>query len=453
MFNYPLRTRRNFSIAGAKSDPVQNPTECFVAGRIIGILDDGFVLQDESGRLDVKWDLPVRVGDIIEVLIETQSFIIEGKTIFYFQGIDMKVLAPCFSDFFIRRNDPNYLQIIVDLHRKERFVQRVYLLRFIRAFFEKRGFLEMDTPELVKLPGMEPYLDVFKTEFVPHNSGNNTSFQSAQPMYLITSPEYALKKLLTAGFEKIFQIAKSFRNKETASQLHNPEFTLLEWYRAYASYEEIMQDAEQFVYELAVFRYGNQWLSYKGHKIDTTPPWPRLKVKDAFLQYAGIAASDFEDEKKFRSCVQKKGYNVEYNTSFDDLFFMVFLNEIEPKLGLEKPVFLYEYPVSMAALSKKCFEDARYAERVEVYIAGIELANGFTELNDPVEQEQRLQEECLQRQKLQKDYYPVDQSFIRALQFGMPPSGGIALGVDRLMMILMETEDIHDVILFPFEDL
>ncbi len=439
----------------------------WLAGRVVGILDDGFVLQDDSGRVEVsvKGESGIRhglfsVGDIVEVTVKRETVMENGREVTVYVAQELQVLAPCTTEFFIRKEDPNFLRSIVDLNLKEKLQLRSEIVQKIRGFFLKQGFMEADTPLLVRNPGMEPYLDVFKTEFFAGGSGKSgadnarTRVKKIEEMYLITSPEYALKKLLTAGFEKIFQVAKSFRNKETASSLHNPEFTLLEWYRAYAGYEEIMKDTEQLIYVLVgELSRGQATLSFQGKAIDVTPPWPRLKVKDAFARYAGIPVGDFENPEKFRAAVSKKGYKVGPETAYDDLFFYVFMNEIEPKLGCDRPTILYEYPVSMAALSKICAHDPHYSERFEVYIAGIELANAFTELNDPVEQRCRLEAERKHRQKLGKDDYPVDQNFIRALEFGMPPAGGIALGVDRLIMLLTDTTDIRDVLFFPHQDL
>lgn len=448
--SYPERTRRNCFIAEVKSafeqvvqkggvgfeQVVQNlrGREFWLAGRVIGVLDEGVVLQDESGRIEVVGE-NFNIGDIVEVRVEGEMVVKDGKSLVIYLAREGLVLAPCGEEFFIGKDSPNYLKSIIDLNFKERLLQRAKIIQMIRQFFLDRNFVETDTPELVKLPGMEPYLDVFKTKFHGLPKEGREAFK--EDMYLITSPEYALKKLLVGGFEKIFQITKSFRNKETDSNLHNPEFTILEWYRAYASYLEIMDDVE------ALFKF-------LGAKF---PKWDRIKVKDAFKNYAGIGYDDFEDTEKFRAIVKKKGYKVDAATSFDDLFFLVFMNEIEPKLGFDKPVILYEYPASMAALSKKCEDDPKYAERFEVYINGMELCNAFTELNDPKEQELRLQEERKARQKMGKQDYPVDQSFIRALDFGMPPSGGIALGVDRLIMLLTEAKDIKDVLFFPHGDL
>jgi len=262
-----------------------------------------------------------------------------------------------------------------------------------------------------------------------------------------------MKKLLVGGCEKIFQICKCFRNKETDSELHNPEFTLIEWYRAYADYTDIMDDTEALIKELASQINGEQVIQYKGSLVDLSGEWTRLKVKDAFKKYAGIDNDVFEDEVKFMAVAGEKGYKVSENDSYDYVFFMIFMNEIEPFLGMDKPVILYEYPASMAALARKCPDDERYAERFELYIAGVEICNAFTELTDPVEQRSRLDEEREERIKMGKDIYAVDQSFVSALEFGMPPSGGQALGVDRLVMLLTDTPDIRDVILFPHRDL
>lgn len=458
-FSYPSRTRRNCTIQkalgsfehGLNGFP-DRPGEIWVAGRIIGVLDDGFVLQDESGRMNIAHDVQINVGDIVEVLLTGEKKVSEKVivTVSFFAK-EVFVLAPCTDDFFIGPSSENYKKLVIDLALKEKFLLRQKLVRGLREFFWKQGFVETETPELVRLPGMEPYLDVFETTFQPV-AHEGIASQNEQ-MFLITSPEYAMKKLLVSGYENIFQVTKSFRNKEHLSSLHNPEFTIVEWYRAFSDYRKIMEDTENLVYELAVLAHGEGVLRYKDFVVDVKPPWVRMTVVEAFEKYAGIDQKTFEDEKAFKKVAAEKGYAVTSETSFDDAFFLIFMNEIEPKLGVEKPVLLHDYPVSMAALSKKCDRDPKYAERVETYIAGLELSNGFTELNDPAEQQSRLEYEHQERLKMGKQDYPVDQSFIRALQLGMPPSGGIALGVDRLMMLLTNTPDINQMILFPHQEL
>ena len=329
--------------------------------------------------------------------------------------------------------------------------RRAAIVRKIREFFWEKGFEEAETPTMVRLPGMEPYLDPFKTVLTGQPSEGRAA--AAEDMYLITSPEYALKKMLVAGYEKIFQLGKSFRNRETSGVLHNSEFTMLEWYRAYADYSDIMKDTEEMINSLAKDVYGGDVIMYGGHKVDTKTPWPRVRVKDLFMKYAGVEEEALLDAELLRAAAGKKGYKVDGKTPYEDLFYLIFMNEIEPRLGLDKPVIVFDYPLQLGALAKRSEAYPRYAERFEVYIAGVELCNAYTELNDPAEQESRLKAEREKRISMGKDNYPVDQSFIGALKFGMPPSGGNALGVDRLAMILTNTEDINDIMLFPLKDL
>lgn len=430
----------------------QQQSGIWVAGRVVGILDGGFVLQDESGRMNIAHGVQNNVGDIVEVLLSGDKKVDEDVPVTVsYVAKDFCVLAPCVDEFYVGPSSENYRKVMIDLALKEKFLLRQKLLKGLREFFWDRGFVETETPELVRLPGMEPYLDVFETAFQP--VAHEGLAPQKEQMFLITSPEYAMKKLLVGGYENIFQVTKSFRNKEHLSSLHNPEFTIVEWYRAYSDYTKIMEDTENLVCELATLANGKAEIRYKDFIVDVKPPWIRMTVVEAFEKFAGIDQKTFEDETAFKKVAGEKGYAVTDETSFDDAFFLIFMNEIEPKLGIEKPVLLHEYPVSMAALSKKCDRDPKYVERVETYIAGLELSNGFTELNDPAEQQARLEYEHEERLRMGKQDYPVDQSFIRALQLGMPPSGGIALGVDRLMMLLTNTPDINQMILFPHQEL
>ena len=454
MQKFPARTRRNLAVAKAKEDggALKAGVPAWVAGRIVGILDDGFVLQDQSGRVDIVYGGVVNAGDIVEIrLLPEEKIGMENMAFLVFHARELRVLAPCREEFFIRGSDPNWKKMIIDTHRREVTQMRARMVEKIREFFRGKGFIETETPEMVRLPGMEPHLDPFKTVFTgqPSEGGN----AAREDMYLVTSPEYAMKKLLVAGHEKIFQIARSFRNRETAGILHNPEFTLLEWYRAYADYTDIMKDTEELVNFLAGRICGGESFIFKDYKIDAKPPWPRRKVKDLFEEYAGIDEKTLLDPALLRDAAKRKGYGIARDALYEDVFFLVFMNEIEQHMGITAPVIVYDYPKQMAALARKSEADPRYAERFEAYIGGVELCNAFTELNDPEEQEIRLRAECEQRKKAGKDCYSIDQNFIGALKFGMPPSGGNALGVDRLAMVLTNTEDINDIMYFPFKDL
>ena len=460
---YTGRVNRDTEIVALVENSCKT-TNPVVAGRVIGLIDGegalpgdnaggverGFVLQDATGRLVIAAEVLPEVGAIVEVMVGRSadgSYIIVGEAV---------VLADC-EDFYISlKSSPNYQRMLIDQNLRDNLVKRGAVMGAMREYFVGRGFTEVDTPCLVRLPGMEPYLDVFKTHFEADFSAEQ---KLSEEMYLITSPEYQMKKLLVGGLEKIFQITKSFRNKETFSERHNPEFTILEWYRAYASYLEIMEDTEglvKFLWE----KFGGRdvdgqlgILKVAGQEVVLMSKWRRLTVLDAFKEFAGIDEKTFFDLNLFRAEVKKRGYTISDEALFEECFFVIFMNEIEGKLGFGQPVILYDYPLSMAALSKRCQRDERFAERFEVYVGGMELCNAFTELNDPVEQERRLNLEREERIKLGKDIYSVDKSFIEALKFGMPPAGGNALGVDRLIMLILGTKDIREVLSFPHSDL
>jgi lysyl-tRNA synthetase class 2 len=421
---------------------------------VIGIIDQGeetgYILQDDSGRVVVRAHQYPRVGSLIE-----QQVLLDERGQVFPVGMP-QLLADC-EDFYISQNSsPNYKKMVIDENLREKLLMRGKVLAAIRDFFLARDFVEADTPCLVRLPGMEPYLDVFRTRLeAQFTEGENLS----EEMYLITSPEYAMKKLLAGGLEKIFQLTRSFRNKETFSERHNPEFTILEWYRAYASYLEMMDDTEalvKYVWEKLGPKNPDGSpapLLWHGREIQITVPWSRLSVPQAFREMAGVDEETFFSEDKLRAEVKRRGYPCGPGSRYDDLFFSIFMNEIEPKLGMDVPAILYDYPLSMAALSKPSAADSRLAERFEAYIGGLELCNAFSELNDPVEQESRLQAEREERRALGRELYEVDQTFIEALKFGMPPSGGNALGVDRLMMLVTGESDIRNVLFFPQRDL
>ena len=339
------------------------------------------------------------------------------------------------------------------------YLMREIVIDAIRFFFKQKGFHEVETPLLVKAPGMEPYLEVFETELVGHD-------QMRQRAFLTTSPEYAMKKLLVAGLPKIFQICKSFRNGEDLrSTAHNPEFTILEWYRANANYFAIMDDCEDLLRYIFDYRAniqaggaigalgqkaegGSRVLKYQGKELDLSLPWERITVAEAFLKYAQIGMDELLDETSLRKIFFKKGYIGE-EANWEQMYNQIFLNEVEPYLGVEKPTILYDYPAAQAALSRKKKEDERFAERFEFYIFGKELGNAFGELTNAAEQEERLRLEHAERKSLGKKMYEIDWDFVNALKSGMPESGGIAVGVDRLVMLFADVGTIQETLWFP----
>lgn len=246
-------------------------------------------------------------------------------------------------------------------------------------------------------------------------------------LFLHTSPEFAMKKLLVAGLPKIFQICHCFRNAE-GSSLHSCEFTMIEWYRANAGYRDIMDDCEKLIRQCAR-ELGVKLLVNKGMTADPFADWERISVLEAYERYAGVSVNPDSAPEVW-----------------EELFYDTFLNTVEPRLGQGAPTILYDYPVSMAALSRPKPEDPRFAERFEIYVCGIELANAFGELTDPDAQRKRFEADLKLKKELYAEEWPLDEEFIAALEHGMPESGGIALGIDRLAMLLCGTDNIEDIL-------
>ncbi len=315
---------------------------------------------------------------------------------------------------------------------------RMQMYQALRSFFAGEQYLEVETPTLVGTPGLEPHIDPFEAPFIPQ-----TGVGARKSLWLHTSPEYAMKRLLADGSPPLFQICKTYRNGEV-SGTHNPEFTMLEFYRPHADYHAIMNDLEGAL--AAVER-----AIAPARGLFTQLPFERLTVRDAVLRHTGIDLFAHADGASLREAALEIGVHVGSSTSFDDVFFHLFLERVERKLGFGRPAFLIEYPASMASLSRLKPGDARVAERVELYADGIELANGFSELIDEHEQRKRLSEEQDLRRSLGRPVFPLDENFLAALP-RMPPSGGIAVGLDRVLMLLMGVREISEVLLFPARD-
>jgi lysyl-tRNA synthetase class 2 len=327
---------------------------------------------------------------------------------------------------------------------KNNLIRRYQILNAIRRFFAAEGFVEIETPALVPSPGMEPHLCALEV-FCTRPDGAKSK------RYLHTSPEYCLKKLLGQGWEKIFQICRVFRDGEIGPT-HQIEFTMLEWYRAHADYAKIMEDCENLFAHLAQEVFGARECAYRNTRIDLSAPFEKISVARAMREYGGLDIEKNGDPVSLLREAKKKGYRFSAgeNYSFDDIFFKVFLEAVEPRLGYPRPTILYDYPAGMAALARLKPGVPHLAERFELYIAGIELANAFSELNDPNEQRKRFEEEQQTRAKLGRPVYPVDEELLQSLA-KMPPSAGIALGVDRLTMLFCDAASIEEVVAFPFK--
>jgi lysyl-tRNA synthetase class 2 len=304
----------------------------------------------------------------------------------------------------------------------------------LRESLGRLGYLEVETPCLVPSPGMELHLTAFETHFVPE-----TEVGQPRSLYLHTSPEYAMKRLLAEGSGPVFQLCKVFRNGEV-SRTHNPEFTMLEFYRPQSDMAGVMGDLE------TALAAADAALSADG--FFARVPYQRLTVREAVRRVVNLDLSLYTDAASLRGAVRALGIEAQDTDSFEDVFFRLFLTHVEPRLGLQRPTYLTEYPAPMASLARLKASDPSVAERFELYAHGLELANGFSELTDGAEQRRRLQQEQAQRRAAGRPVYPLDEPFLEAVG-RLPPSGGVAVGVDRLLMLLTGAESISEVLLFP----
>ncbi len=313
---------------------------------------------------------------------------------------------------------------------------RSKVIKEIRRFFDDRSYTEVHTPRLVGLPGQEPHLEPFWTH-LRQGSGGQAEFDAA----LITSPEYAMKRLLAAGMDKIYDLGPCFRNNEPWDGSHDPEFLLLEWYRKDADLQSLMDETEAMV--RAVGSLGDWAIGNDSFR--------RMTIFEAWKEYLNIDLIPLlGDREAIAKVARDLDQAVEDQDTWDDIYFKIFLSKIEPKIG-ETPTFLYRYPASMAALAKTCEDDPRFAERVELYIGGLEIANGFVELADPVEQRKRFEEERETRRSQGKETWDIDEKFLSDLP-NMGSAVGMAFGIDRLVMLMTGSSSINDVIPFSAKE-
>ncbi len=293
---------------------------------------------------------------------------------------------------------------------------RALVFREVRRFLDDQGFLEVDTPLAVPSPGLDLHLDAMALQ------------ARGAERFLITSPEYQMKRLLSGGLSRIYQLCRCFRHDEQGAR-HEPEFTMLEWYRTWSGVDDMMRDTEELIAHVATVIHGRPVVFAGKRIIDVTPPWPRLTVREAFAKFAQLDLNDVLPD--------------------EDRFFRCMVEVIEPALENMGALHLCEYPIAMASLARPKPSDPNVAERFEAYVGGIELCNGFGELTDAREQRARLVRDQEARRALGMPVYPIDERFLRALEEGMPPSGGNALGFERLMMLIAGAEHIEDVLAIP----
>jgi elongation factor P--(R)-beta-lysine ligase len=317
----------------------------------------------------------------------------------------------------------------------------------VRHWFRRQEFVEVETAILQVSPGNETHLHAFATEM-------HAPRGVRAPLYLHTSPEFACKRLLAAGERKIFTFARVFRNRERGA-LHHPEFTLLEWYRAHVRYEHLMDDCAELL-AAAARAAQTEVFAFRGRSCDPFAQPERLTVAEAFARHAQVdlmatLADGVPDRSLLAASARAAGIRVAEDDTWSDLFSRVLVERIEPKLGIDRATLLYEYPVAEAALARVKDSDPRVAERFELYACGVELANGFGELSDPVEQRRRFVAQMEEKARRYGERYPIDENFLAALA-AMPPASGIALGFDRLVMLATGAQRIEDVLWTPVVD-
>jgi len=328
-----------------------------------------------------------------------------------------------------------YADLIANAEVRRVFEIRSKVVASIRRFLDGRGYLEVETPVLQPLYGgaaARPF-----TTF--HN-------QLGQTLYLRIADELYLKRLLVGGFERVYEIAKDFRN-EGVDKNHSPEFTMLEFYEAYADYEVMMDTVEQLICTAVVETFGGPIFTYQGREIDVTPPWPRKTLREAIRECSGIDYRDHPEAESLLAAARKAGADIETGTVWPRIVDELLKQFVRPHQI--QPLFLIDYPVELSPLAKRKPDDPSHVERFQPYIGGGEIGNAFTELNDPLDQLARFLEQAKDRAAGDEEAMPVDEDFINALMYGMPPTGGVGIGIDRLVMLLTDQATLRDVILFP----
>ncbi len=444
---------------GALSDTAlgEVSSEVRLAGRIMGIRSFGkasfFHLQDRGGRLQVyarqdrlgeegyRLFQALDVGDIVGVWghlfrTKTKELTLEAR--------GLRLLTKCLRPLPEKwhgladveaRYRQRYVDLMVNPEVREVFVKRSRIIRLLRRFFEDRGFLEVETPMMQIIAG-----GAAARPFVTHH--NTLDLE----LHLRVAPELFLKRLLVGGFEKVFELNRSFRN-EGISVRHNPEFTMVEFYQAYATFEDLMTLTEELFVSVARDLMGSVTVSSEGHVVDLTPPWRRLTLRGAIALHGGVDEAAISTMEGLQSFARQKGLPIDGATAYGNLLVEVF--EAVAESQLIQPTFTTGYPIEVSPLARKNDQNPAIVDRFELYIGGRELANAFSELNDPADQKHRFLQQMTAKIAGDETANPIDDDYVRALEYGMPPAAGEGIGIDRLIMFFTDSPSIRDVILFP----
>jgi lysyl-tRNA synthetase class 2 len=328
-----------------------------------------------------------------------------------------------------------YVDLIVNPEVRETFRKRIEIIRLLREFLSNRGFLEVETPMMQAVPG-----GATAKPFKTHHKALDMD------LYLRIAPELYLKRLLVGGFEKVFEINRNFRN-EGLSTRHNPEFTMLEFYQAYATYQDLMDLTEEMISWLTEEVNGSMKVSYQGQTVDLSPPWKRYTIDEALIELAGIDPGVLNDPEAIIQLARDKGIELEPQAGPGKVKTELFDLLVEETLI--DPTFITAYPTEVSPLARRNEKNPQVTDRFELYITGREIANAFSELNDPVDQKKRFEKQIAERGDDEEIHPVMDEDYIRALEYGLPAAAGEGIGIDRLVMLLTDSPSIRDVIIFP----
>ncbi len=450
------RTHLSAEIIENANSLMKSQEEVRIAGRMVSLRQHGrsafahlldgsrriqiYMRQEEVGEEQFALYGSLDIGDIIgawgtvfqtktgEVTIRVQGFSLLAKSLRFlpekWHGLKDKEI----------RYRQRYLDLIANPDVRDVFRLRTRVIGAVRRFLDERGFLEVETPVLQPVYG-----GAFAEPFITRHKA------LGMKLYLRIADELYLKRLVIGGFDQVYELSKNFRN-EGIDRHHNPEFTLLELYQAYTDYHGMMELVEEMVSRVAQETLGSCKIRYAGQEVDLTPPWQRISFFQALAEKVGQDVSGW-DEDALKGMMARHQLEVRQGVGRGRLWEAMFDHLVEPELI--EPTFVVDYPLESSPLAKRHRGNPRLAERFEAFVAGKELANAFTELNDPVDQRQRFQQQMKLRQAGDDQAQMLDQDFLRALEFGMPPTGGLGVGIDRLVMLLADVPSIRDVILFP----
>ncbi|MDE0214778.1 MAG: lysine--tRNA ligase [Deltaproteobacteria bacterium] len=439
-------------------DGLEALTEEFaLAGRIRAHRPHGkaafFELEDRSGRLQVyarkdklgdEAYARVRVADVGDIVgvagrlfrTRTNELTIEAR--------EVRLLSKCIRPLPEKwhglkdvetRYRQRYVDLMVNPEVREVFRHRSRIISLIRRFLEQRGFLEVETPMMQPMAG-----GAAAKPFVTHHNALDLD------LYLRVAPELFLKRLLVGGLERVFELNRNFRN-EGLSTRHNPEFTMVEFYQAYADYRDMMELTEELFVELAQAVRGSLRIPWGEHEVNLGRPWQRLSLVEGVARHAGVDESELGNAESLRKLAERHSLKVDPKLGRGRLLVELFEHLVEP--GLIQPTFVTGYPLEVSPLARQNDANPAFVDRFELFVGGRELANGFSELNDPADQRRRFEEQAAARRAGDDTACEVDEDYVRALEYAMPPAAGEGIGIDRLVMLLTDSPSIRDVILFP----